>query len=313
MAARPRRPIRPPAPRHRGRRQRRRGFPDSADQWSYAVLPLGVKPEIIRASTLPSLKTVQVLSAGVDHILPYIPGRYHALQRPRRPHPGHRRVDGRPDRRQPRDFPRFPAAQQRGPLGPHASDAGRRQAGADRRLRRIGAAVERRLAGFEVAVDRVARRARDGVHAVEDLPELLPKADVVFILVPSPPRPGSWSTPSSCLQDGALLVNAARGEIVDTGALLAELRPGGSGPRSTSPTPSRCRPGTRCGTPPACCSHRTSAAPRLSHRGRTGSSPPSWPGSRPGSRSRTSSAPSGVLDRRRAAVRRRRPSVGEPA
>src|SRR5207253_2931803 len=48
----------------------------------------------------------------------------------------------------------------------------------------IGAAVERRLAGFEVTVRRVARQPRDGVAAVTELPDLLPAADVVVILAP---------------------------------------------------------------------------------------------------------------------------------
>jgi phosphoglycerate dehydrogenase-like enzyme len=43
----------------------------------------------------------------------------------------------------------------------------------------IGHAVERRLAGFDVQVHRVAKSARDGVNPVSALPELLPEADVV--------------------------------------------------------------------------------------------------------------------------------------
>ncbi len=48
----------------------------------------------------------------------------------------------------------------------------------------IGAAVERRLAGFEMELRRVAWRARDGVAAVGELPGLLPGADVVILLAP---------------------------------------------------------------------------------------------------------------------------------
>ena len=64
----------------------------------------------------------------------------------------------------------------------------------------------------------------------------------------------------AAMPDGALLVNAARGVVVDTDALLAELPPAGCARRSTSPTPSRCRRGTRCGRRPGCCSRRTSGA-----------------------------------------------------
>src|ERR1019366_2499852 len=48
----------------------------------------------------------------------------------------------------------------------------------------IGAAVERRLSGFDVRMLRVARTARDGVAAVVGIPDLLPQADVVILLAP---------------------------------------------------------------------------------------------------------------------------------
>ena len=53
------------------------------------------------------------------------------------------------------------------------------------------------------------------------------------------------------MKDGALLVNVARGAVVDTDALRrGAARPAGSARRSTSPTPSRCPPTTRCGRAP---------------------------------------------------------------
>ena len=49
-------------------------FPDSADRVEFAVLPHGQKPEVIRKlGTLPRLQTIQILSAGADHILPHVP------------------------------------------------------------------------------------------------------------------------------------------------------------------------------------------------------------------------------------------------
>jgi phosphoglycerate dehydrogenase-like enzyme len=60
----------------------------------------------------------------------------------------------------------------------------------------IGAAVERRLAGFEVRVVRVARQSRPAnhvhplgarVHGLEALPGLLPSADIVVLTVPFTP------------------------------------------------------------------------------------------------------------------------------
>jgi phosphoglycerate dehydrogenase-like enzyme len=92
----------------------------------------------------------------------------------------------------------------------------------------IGEALERRLAGFECDVIRVARRARDGVSPVTELPELLPKADVVVVLTPATDETRGMVDGNflAQLKDGALLVNVARGVVVDTEALIAELGSG---------------------------------------------------------------------------------------
>ncbi|HEY3555891.1 MAG TPA: 2-hydroxyacid dehydrogenase [Kribbella sp.] len=92
----------------------------------------------------------------------------------------------------------------------------------------IGEALERRLAGFECEVVRVARRARDGVHPTSELPELLPRADVVVLLTPATPDTKRMVDAKflAQLKDGALLVNVARGVVVDTDALVAELADG---------------------------------------------------------------------------------------
>jgi len=84
----------------------------------------------------------------------------------------------------------------------------------------------RRLDPFDVAsVTRVGRRARDGVHATSELPELLGEADVVVLLVPLTDETRGLVDADflAAMPDGALLVNAARGPVVDTDALLAEL------------------------------------------------------------------------------------------
>jgi phosphoglycerate dehydrogenase-like enzyme len=89
----------------------------------------------------------------------------------------------------------------------------------------IGEALERRLTGFECDVIRVARRERDGVHPISQLPELLPRADVVVLLTPATPETERMVDAKflASMKDGALLVNVARGVVVDTDALLAEL------------------------------------------------------------------------------------------
>jgi phosphoglycerate dehydrogenase-like enzyme len=92
----------------------------------------------------------------------------------------------------------------------------------------IGTAVEARLAPFEVELIRVARRERTGVHGVEELATLLPRADVVVVLLPLTPQTSGMLDAGmlGLLRPGALLVNAARGPIVDTQALLALLEAG---------------------------------------------------------------------------------------
>ncbi len=92
----------------------------------------------------------------------------------------------------------------------------------------IGRAVSARLLPFGARVTRVARRHRDGVHGIEELPALLPQADVVILLTPLTEATRGMVDAAflASMRDGALLVNAARGQVVDTEALLAELRRG---------------------------------------------------------------------------------------
>jgi phosphoglycerate dehydrogenase-like enzyme len=85
-----------------------------------------------------------------------------------------------------------------------------------------------RLAPFEVRTTFVGSRARDGVRALSELPTLLPDADVVVVTLPLTDDTRRLVDAGflARLHDGALLVNVARGEIVDTAALLAELHAG---------------------------------------------------------------------------------------
>jgi phosphoglycerate dehydrogenase-like enzyme len=204
-------------------------LPPSADQVEFIVFPFGVTPDDIRKVTaLPRLKAVQILSAGADHILPYIPGNI-TLYNARGAHTGataewavaamiaHIR-----------NFPRFEDAQLRQTWDRAISDpvAGKRVLIVG--YGSIGEAVERRLAGWEVTIERVARHARDGVHPIDELPRLLPDADVVIILVPVTDETRHLVNAEflATMKDGALLVNAARGVIVDTDALFSELKSG---------------------------------------------------------------------------------------
>jgi phosphoglycerate dehydrogenase-like enzyme len=204
-------------------------LPPTGDEVEFVVVPLNVRPDVLRQIVvLPRLKTVQILSAGADHVLPLIP-------------PGITLCNARGAHTAAtaewavgamvgaiRNFPRFALSQRDGrwasvpsePVGgKHVLIVGYGD---------IGAAVERRLAGWEVTVGRVARHARDGVHAISELPQVLPGADVVIILVPVTAETRQLVNKDflGAMKDGALLVNAARGVIVDTDALLAELTSG---------------------------------------------------------------------------------------
>ncbi|MGF1428305.1 2-hydroxyacid dehydrogenase [Kitasatospora sp. LaBMicrA B282] len=96
----------------------------------------------------------------------------------------------------------------------------------------VGAAVEDRLRPFECEVLRVARTARTApagpVAPLTALPELLPRADVVILAVPLSAQTRGLVDAAflARLRDGALLVNVARGPVVVTDALLAELTAG---------------------------------------------------------------------------------------
>src|SRR6478672_5252243 len=117
-----------------------------------------------------------------------------------------------------RDIPEFVASQAHSRWEPLRL----RSALADRRVLvvgygRIGRAIARRFAPFEVTLTAVASRAREGdelvprVHGIDELPDLLPDHDVVVVIVPltSATRRLFDAALLSRVPDGALLVNVA--------------------------------------------------------------------------------------------------------
>jgi phosphoglycerate dehydrogenase-like enzyme len=94
----------------------------------------------------------------------------------------------------------------------------------------IGKEIERMLEPFDVELIRIARTERENprVHAVAELDSLLPKAQVIVLILPSSAET-RWLIDArqfSLMQQGALLVNAARGPIVNTDALVDALQSG---------------------------------------------------------------------------------------
>jgi phosphoglycerate dehydrogenase-like enzyme len=92
----------------------------------------------------------------------------------------------------------------------------------------IGHETATMLAPFDCEVVGVARRARDGIHGIDELPGLLGDADVVVNLLPltDDTRGLVGAGELGLMREGALYVNAGRGATTDTDALVDALRAG---------------------------------------------------------------------------------------
>lgn len=206
-----------------------RDVPDSVEDVRFYVPPYQMGPAI--GDVLPrmrSLEVVQLLSAGVDNVRSRVPEGV-ALCNGRGIHDtSTAELTLALVLASLRGIPDFVRAQDR-----HEWTPGWRPALADRRVLlvghgAIGEAIERRLLPFEVDVVRVARTAREGVHPIEDLPALLPDADVVILVVPLTDATRGLVDADFLgrMKDGALLVNVARGGVVVTDDLVAALHSG---------------------------------------------------------------------------------------
>ena len=92
----------------------------------------------------------------------------------------------------------------------------------------IGKQVAKNLSGFEVEVIGFSKSGRDGAKKIEELDSYLPSLDIVILILPlNPESKGLFNKDRLAkMKDGSLLVNVARGPIVDTDALLTELNSG---------------------------------------------------------------------------------------
>lgn len=204
-------------------------LPASRDEVELVVLPYmaGLAPAR-RMADLPALRVAQTLTAGVDDVRPLLPEGV-TLCNARGVHDASTaELAVALTLASLRGIPEHVRAAERGQW---AHDT--RPSLADRRVLlvgygAVGAAVEARLAGFECDVRRVARRARHGVEAFEALPDLLPWAEVVVLTVPMTNQTRGLVDARflAALPDGALVVNVARGPVVVTADLLAEVRSG---------------------------------------------------------------------------------------
>ena len=240
-----------------------------------------------KLAAMPDLKVMQLLSAGVEDVLGKIPDGVQLCDA--------RGVHGGPVSELVlalilatfRQLPHFVRAQERG-----AWDDAQGEDLIDKRVLVVGAGdlgeqTAKRLRGFDAEPVLVAHSARDGVHATSELPDLLPHADVVVLTVPLTPDTEGMVDAKflAAMPDGALLVNVARGKVVDTDALLAELTSGRLRAALDVVEPEPLPRATRSGPPRTCSSPRT--PPATSRSPAPARTPSSAPRSSATSRART--------------------------
>lgn len=206
------------------------------DEIRFVVMPYsGASRALGLVPSLPRLEVVQLLSAGYEHVLDSIPDGVTLCNAAGVHDTSTAELALALALAAQRSLPEFAAAQQEHRwmrMVAHRSLA-------DSRVLlvgygNIGRSVARRLAPFEVSLTAVASRARSGdefverVHPVSDLPVLLPLHDVVILVVPLTAATRGLVDREflAAMPDGALLVNVARGAVVDTDALVDACRDG---------------------------------------------------------------------------------------
>ncbi|MEV5832416.1 2-hydroxyacid dehydrogenase [Nocardia sp. NPDC052112] len=185
-------------------------------------------PESIDLAGLPKLRLVQMLTAGTERWIGRLPGGV-MLSNARGAHGGSSAewvvaalltIY--------RDLFEFADARLRRHWQYHQTDtlAGKRILGIG--AGDLGIELRRRLEAFDATLTLVGTTARDGVHGVDELPELLGDYDAVVLMVPVTEQTIGMVDAQflAAMADGAILVNVARGPIVQTEALLAELDSG---------------------------------------------------------------------------------------
>lgn len=184
---------------------------------------------------LRSLKAVQLVTAGYEHVLPTLPAGVVLANGAGIHNTSTSELALALTLAAQRGIPEFVRAAESGTWAHNANYPSL----ADRNVLilgygEIGRAVARRVLAFEASVTAVASRPRDGdelvdtVHGAQELPALLPGHDVVIIVVPLTDATKGMVDAEflAALPDSALVVNVARGKVVDTDALLAECQSG---------------------------------------------------------------------------------------
>lgn len=179
-------------------------------------------------SRLKSVKVIQTLTAGFDNVLPHIPSGVTLCNAAGVHDDATSELAVLLTLSSLRDMPRSFKAQQE-----HHWETYFARSLADKNVLligygNVGKAAEKRLLAFGCTVTPVAQSARDHVRAVSDLPDLIALADVIVLIVPGNAGTNNLVDAKflASMKDGSLLVNVARGVVVDTQALVAELKTG---------------------------------------------------------------------------------------
>lgn len=207
--------------------------PDDLSQVEMYVVPYATPRAVPLIKKLPALKVVQVITAGYENVVPLLgPGT--VLSNGRTLHDASTAEHALAlILAAQRDLPVW-FGQQSGPPSQRWRSHFTRSL-ADSRVvvvgfGSIGQALGRRLVAAEATVVGVASRARpdEGVHGVDELPGLLPHADIAALVLPDTPTTRDLLDAEMLarLPDGALVVNVGRGSAIDTDALLAECAAG---------------------------------------------------------------------------------------
>lgn len=210
--------------------------PERADEVEIVIPPyLDPALRLDLLDALPRLRAVQLLTAGYEHVAPHVPDGVRLCNAAGVHDTSTSELALSLILASLRGIPEFVVAQRGATWMPTRLWP----ALADKRVLvvgygHVGKAIVTRLLPFEVEVTAVASRPRAGdelveaVHGIDELPELLPRHDIVVLIVPLTEATSALVDADflAAMPDGALLVNVARGKVVDTDALLAETSTG---------------------------------------------------------------------------------------
>lgn len=210
--------------------------PPRADDLELVVQPyMSAATVLTSLRDLPKLRAIQILMAGYDNVLPYLPPGVQLCNAAGVHDTSTAELTLALILAAQRGIPDFVVAGQEGIW----LSAAVRPALADKRVLlvgygRIGRAIAARLLPFEVSLTAVATRARGGdeyvsqVHGIDELPALLSQSDIVVLIVPLTSQTEGLidAAALAAMPDGALLVNMARGKVVVTEALVGAVSSG---------------------------------------------------------------------------------------